>query len=263
MSSTGTTTSIVELLAHAGVDDGDRPRPAVVVEAAEEAGDLVERALGGRQADALRRGLPAPVTSCSSRSRVSDRWAPRLVAATAWISSTITASTPRSVSRAWRGEHQVERLGRGDEDVGRVAQRAGGARRPRCRRCGCRPSGSWTATPEPLGGQADAGERRPQVLLDVDGEGPQRRDVEDPGAGVAVGGRRLGHQAVDAPQEGGEGLARAGGGQDQRVAPAGDGRPALGLGRRGLAEGGARTTARTGSENARTSRATSEPTGET
>ena len=28
------------------------------------------------------------------------RWLPRLVAASAWISSTITASTPRSVSRA-------------------------------------------------------------------------------------------------------------------------------------------------------------------
>ena len=33
----------------------------------------------------------------------------------------ITVSTPRSVSRAARGEHEVERLGRGDEDVGRVA----------------------------------------------------------------------------------------------------------------------------------------------
>ena len=53
----------LERLAHAGVDDGDRPGPApgrrVVLEAAEEAGDLLERPLGGRQADALRRALAA------------------------------------------------------------------------------------------------------------------------------------------------------------------------------------------------------------
>jgi hypothetical protein len=45
-------------------------------------------------------GPPAEVTQCSRRSRVTDRWLPRFVAAIAWISSTITASTPRSVSRA-------------------------------------------------------------------------------------------------------------------------------------------------------------------
>ena len=90
----------LERLAHPGVDDGDRPGPALAVGAlvaAEEPGDLVERALGGRQPDALRR---AARTRASSRSSVSARWAPRLVAASAWISSMITASTPRSVSRA-------------------------------------------------------------------------------------------------------------------------------------------------------------------
>src|SRR5207248_7139562 len=50
----------VEGLAHPGVDDADRPGPPlagvwVLRPATEEAGDLVERALGGRQADALRR----------------------------------------------------------------------------------------------------------------------------------------------------------------------------------------------------------------
>ena len=38
--------------------------------------------------------------SASSRSSVSARWAPRLVAATAWISSTITHSAPVRISRA-------------------------------------------------------------------------------------------------------------------------------------------------------------------
>ena len=59
------------------------------------------------------------VTS-SSRSRVSDRWAPRLVVAMAWISSTITVSTPCNVSARRRGEHEIERLGRGDQQVGRA-----------------------------------------------------------------------------------------------------------------------------------------------
>ena len=36
----------------------------------------------------------------SSRSSDSDRWAPRFVAAMAWISSTMTVSTPTSVSAA-------------------------------------------------------------------------------------------------------------------------------------------------------------------
>ncbi len=37
--------------------------------------------------------------TASSRSRVRARWEPRLVAATEWISSMITASTPARVSR--------------------------------------------------------------------------------------------------------------------------------------------------------------------
>ena len=147
-----------------------------------------------------------------------------------------------------RREHQVERLGRGDEQVGRVAHACGGARRPGCRRCACRRSGGWNGSPEALGGEADAGERRPQVLLDVDGQGPQRRDVEQPGAVLAVVGRRRRHQPVDAPQEGGERLARAGGGQDQRVVARRDGRPALGLRRRWARRRWWRTRRGTGAE---------------
>ena len=60
-----------------------------------------------------------------------------------------------------RGEHEVERLGRGDEDVGRVAHEAGAARRPACRRCGCPTVGSVDGSPEPLGREADALQRAP------------------------------------------------------------------------------------------------------
>ena len=85
-------------------------------------------------------GRPA---RCSSRSSVSARCAPRLVRATAWISSTITHSASDEELARPRGEHQVERLGRGDQHVGRLAQHrlalllgrvAGADRHRRCRR---------------------------------------------------------------------------------------------------------------------------------
>ena len=86
----------VERLAHAGVDDGDRPGPPGRLEAAEEAGHLLQ---GRWVADSpMRCGGRSQMAS--SRSRLRARWAPRLVGASAWISSTMTASTPRSVSRA-------------------------------------------------------------------------------------------------------------------------------------------------------------------
>ena len=43
----------VQLLGDAGVDDGDRPSPALGV-TPKESGDLLERPLGGRQPDPLR-----------------------------------------------------------------------------------------------------------------------------------------------------------------------------------------------------------------
>ena len=81
----------VELLAHARVDD------AHVAVAADEARDLLERALRGRERDALR---IAARRASARRSSESARCAPRLVAATACTSSTITASMPVSISRA-------------------------------------------------------------------------------------------------------------------------------------------------------------------
>ena len=76
----------------------DRPRPLTPARwrrglaAAEEARDLVERPLRGRQADALQAARRA---SASSRSSESARCAPRLVGTSAWISSMMTVSTER------------------------------------------------------------------------------------------------------------------------------------------------------------------------
>ena len=70
----------------------------------------------------------ASATRASSRSSESARCAPRLSPATAWISSTMTVRDVREPAPArFRGEQDVERLGRGDQDVRR-------ARRPAWRR---------------------------------------------------------------------------------------------------------------------------------
>ena len=123
-----------------------------------------------READPLQRAGASAGAPPAARASAPGA-TPRLVPATAWISSTITASSRVRISRA-RGEHQVERLGRGDQDVGRrsaIAARSAAA----CRRCGCRPRCR----------RADAAQGRAQVALDVVGERLQRRDVDEPHAG--------------------------------------------------------------------------------
>ena len=60
--------------------------------------------------------------SSDRRSSVSARCAPRLVEATAWISSTITDSTPRSISRACEVRIRYS-------DSGVVMRMSGGVRR--------------------------------------------------------------------------------------------------------------------------------------
>ena len=106
---------------------------------------------------------------CESRSRVSARWAPRFDCATAWISSTITASAPVEDLPCPRGHDQVERLGGRDQDVGRLAaHRLALALR---RVAGAQADGDL---------RADSLQRRAQVALDVVGERLERRDVDDP-----------------------------------------------------------------------------------
>ena len=121
-------------------------------------------------------------------------------------------------------EHQVERLGRRDEDVRRAAgdvpavlgRRVAGAARDRDVGAGRAEAG---------GGEGDPGERRPEVALDVVGQRLERADVQDADACPVwpfVGGRsrRRRGQPVERPEERGEGLAAAGRGVDQRVAAA-------------------------------------------
>src|ERR1035441_5513825 len=87
------------------------------------------------------------------------------------------------------------------------------------------------------GGLRDADQRGAEVAFDINGQGLDGGNVEDAAALVA---RRNGHEheAIDAPQKGGEGLAGAGGGQDKGGFAAGDGGPAELLGPRGGGEDG-------------------------
>ena len=120
---------------------------------------------------------------------------------------------------------------------GGVRRASGGARSPACRRCGSPTVGACERARRALGREPDPGERRPQVLLDVDGERLERRDVEH-AAPLGGGRRRLGREAVDRPQERGEGLARAGGSEDQRVVARARSPATPLLGGRGLGERG-------------------------
>ncbi len=171
---------------------------------------------------------------CSSRSSDRARCAPRLVGTTAWISSTMTVSTLLSASRALDVKQEIERLGRGDENVGRLAleprpvPRRGVARPHRDRREDVRVAASGRQVCHP----DDGG---PQVPLHVHGERLQRRDVDDPAPAIARRRRRE-HHPVDAGQERGQGLPASGRREDQRGLASGDDRPAERLRRRGPGE---------------------------
>ena len=148
----------------------------------------------------------------------------------------ITASTPRSVSRACDVSIRYSDSG--------VVMRMSGGWRTSCRRSSARVSpvrmptvGSVNGDAEPLGREADARERRPQVLLDVEGERPQRRDVEQPRAARPCVGHRRGARAGRCPTGTRPASCPPGGRQDQRVLAGRDRPPALGLRRRRLGEG--------------------------
>ena len=156
---------------------------------------------------------------------------------------------PEHLARA-AGQHQVERFGRGDQDVRRVA----GDLPAVLGRGVAGPRGDGDVrrvVAQPLRCQADPGQRCLQVALDVVGQGLERRDVQDADLGqLALGGwrARLSGKTVQAPQEGCQGLAAAGRRVDQGVPAGRDGCPTLGLGRGGCFEAGSEPFADRGRE---------------
>ena len=234
----------VELLADAGVDD-----PARASRPDEEARDLLERLLGGRQPDPLdivARGVSQPFERESQvRAALGGRHRVDLV-------DDARLSAGEQLLRA-AGQHQVERLGGGDQDVGRLAEH----RLPLA-------LGRVAGAHGDLEVGADPAQRDAEVAVDVVGERLQRGHVHEadtvpatvPALRATVPGRGgplltpgwLAGQLVDRPQERGQRLARPGRGRYQDVLARRDRRPRLGLRRRRLGERSGEPLARAGSE---------------
>ena len=221
----------VERLADARIDDRDGPRPLCGA-AAEEASDLVERTLCRGQPDALERSFGDLLEPFERQGEVRAALGRR---ERVDLVDDHGLDPAERVARG-RREHQEQRLGRGDEEVrGMADERAAVAA---ARVTGTHADdGLGEGHVEPLGREADAGEGRAKVLLDVEREGPQGGDVEEPRAARPLRQRR-GHQSIDAPEEGREGLARSRRGEDQGVLTARDRPPTLRLSRGRLRERG-------------------------
>ncbi len=100
-----------------------------------------------------------------------------------------------------RRQHQEQRLGGGDQDVGRFRDELS----PPSRRgvAGADADADlWRLLPVPLGDAGDPGQRSAEVALDVDGQRLQRRHVQDAGArtGRAVVPRRAGRSPRETRQ---------------------------------------------------------------
>ena len=201
----------VERLADAGVDD-----LALALRADEELCDPLERALGGRQADPLDR--TALVLGPFGDQMVEAFQGQRHVGAALGRRDGVDLVDDHRLDAGedlagLAGQHQIQRLGRRDQDVGGLAQHRLAIALRRV---------AGPQTDRNLG--ADPRQRGPQVALDVVGERLQRRDVEHLDAGPEL--LRAAREAVDAPQERGQGLAGPGRGADQRVGAGRDFRPA-------------------------------------
>ena len=230
---------------------------------AEEAGDLVDRADGRRQSDALRR---REVGIVGATQRVEALEADRQVRTPfgggdgVHLVDDHGVDAPEGLPRL-RGEHEVQRFRRRDEDVRRVGDEFAPVGRGRVARA--HPHGDLRqGDAEASRGLSDADQRRTQVALHVDTERLQRGDVEDAGAtgilrrtlllprarllrrarrgraGVGCGRRRLlVEDPVDGPQKRRQRLARPGGRHHQSVPARRDRLPRAGLGGGGLREG--------------------------
>ncbi|OLL76760.1 nitrate reductase molybdenum cofactor assembly chaperone [Pseudonocardia sp. Ae168_Ps1] len=214
-----------ERLRGARLDDLDRPGPG------QERRHLVHRAHRRREPDPLRGALGDLLQALQRQREVRAALGARdrvdLVED--------HRRDPAQRLAGGRGEQQEQRLRGGHQHVGRgpleLPPLVGGGV------AGARADGDvGDRITEPLCGLPDAGERRPEVALHVDGERLQRRDVEDPApaARLVRDGRR--RQPVQRPEERREGLARPGRCDDEGVAPVLRGRPGALLGGGGRGE---------------------------
>ena len=126
---------------------------------------------------------------------------PRLVPATACTSSRMTQRTEAEHLASLAGKDQIERLWRGDQDVGRGPLHPPSVAGRRVARANGRDYLGQLTEFVAGGCMVDAGQRRPKVALDVMSEGFHGRDVQNPTAlGSLRGG--FGEQPVDCVEEG-------------------------------------------------------------
>ena len=177
----------LERLSMAGIDDAHRAR-AVGLEPTEESSDLVQRALRRGESDALeaptREALEPFQREREMRAALGRDDGVDLVDDDA-------LDVAECLARG-RREHEVERLGRGDEDVGRRLAEARPL--PGGRVAGAdRDARRADRQTKPFSSVRDTRDRRAQIALDVDGERLERRHIQDP-APASFRRRRREHQ---------------------------------------------------------------------
>ena len=212
----------LELLSRSRVHDGDRPRPPLLaagLAAPEQARHLVERTLGRREPDPL---------ELATRLQLQPLQREEEVRAALGCNERVDLVDDDGLYRAQdlarlRGEQQVERFGRGDEDVRRCARHL----RPLARRGVARPDADL-GNVQGAALRRDSGQRRTEVALHVHRQGSEGRNVNHPTALFFCwsGGE---HQTVDRRQKGSEGLARPGGSEQKGGFPCKNRGPAEGL----------------------------------
>ena len=142
---------------------------------------------------------------------------------------------PQGLAGPLGGEHQVEGLWGGDEDVGRAGDEGAAAR-------GLGVAGAdadanlGERLAARLGQFADGSQGCLKIAFDVVAQGLERRDVDDAGDRIESLFLAAADELVDPDQEGGQGLAGSGWGRDEGVAPGADGGPGGGLGVGGRCE---------------------------
>jgi len=214
------------------VDDG-APRGTVAVRTVgarsdQEPGDSLDGPLGGRQPDPLRPGHGDVLEALECQGEVR----PSLVAGhRVDLVQDQGLHVGEHRPGELRGDQQVQGFGGGDQEVGRMPKHGrafGGGRVTGPNR---HPD-VWGVHSELGRDLPDLPKRSFEVLMDVHGQGLQGRDIDDL---RALGEERAAFlcpvQAIDADQESGQGLPRAGGRSDQRVPAGGDLGPPARLGR--------------------------------
>ena len=184
----------------------------------QQARDLLDRLLGGAQADALQAPPAERVQPLEGERQVR---APLVPGDRVDLVHDHGRGGGEQAAAALGGEQDVERLGGGDQDVRRTAHHP----RAVAGRCVARPhhradlrqrtAGSGGKTANPF-------QRLMEVLLDVVAERLERRHVHHIGAVRQPARLRLQHEAVQRPQERGERFPGPGRRRDHDIAPGGD-----------------------------------------